>query len=375
MFDLIRSGYIYLFLFLFLWMLSFSSMRFMDKRQVFVVYIVCCFVLWFFCSFRFQTGFDWPAYESYYADIDGGSLTLEPAFVFIMRFFNYCELDYIYFQVFIATLFCSISFYVIYKLFGRYALFGLSVFYSIPELYLLGSFSTIRQGVAAAFFSLAMVYKNNLVLFFLVAISVSFHISGIMALIFWLVVYFLGRDASRVLSCVFFVFFIIQFDFSRTLLIYIMSFIGENKFSEYLVLDNAKFRPVVLLLYIFFMVAFFIFSDPNKMSSRFASFYYVYFLSFLIFFGIQTISSRISAMFVLFAITAMLCSVFKDKTKRGFFLLIVFMYSSFLFFRFMISPNTITYMPYQSYFSTENDQVDAIFRQSIVLDNLKESIK
>lgn len=330
----------------------------------------CLLIL--FSATRYETGYDWPAYEDFYQLLneDSDKYLFEFGFVFIAKLARALSLDFVWFQFVVSALQVLLVTVFIRKFFGDLSFLGLAVYFTLPDLYLIHSFSLMRQGLALGFFLCGAAYlfeRKRLVaaLFFFGAIS--FHASSLFAIFAFLFIWGLGVNYIGAVAAVVIVVvaYILGINIPGGLFQVLVQIPFFEKYGVYTSLDTPSANLIYKVLFTGVFSVLFIFAcyrrDLLKKSNRYKKHESVLFgLSFMaifcsfFFWALPTLLSRFQAFFIFF----LLLNVFRvfEVTRlpnRALLCVLVMAMSTSLFAKFVLTKISIVYFPYQSSFATD----------------------
>lgn len=165
-----------------LWILAMlrSFSRAEESRAFFSLQVV---LLAAFSSLRFETGYDWPVYGSHYeGEGVGASLTFEPGYELLVQAFVHLGVPFRYYVSIITVVMVVSLAYIVKRLIPTYKETALFVIFALPDFFLIPIFSVIRQTISLLFLLIAIIRfydgrKKTSAVFVLAAFS--FHYSTI----------------------------------------------------------------------------------------------------------------------------------------------------------------------------------------------------
>ncbi len=333
-------------------------------------YILLSAFLVIFCATRYETGYDWPAYQKFYQQLyePTGTYQFEFGFVLMAKLTQGLGLDFWWFQALAGGLQVSLIAFFIRKLFGGLSLLGLAVYYTVPDLYLIHSFSLMRQGLALAFFLCGAVYliERRLLLSSLLMIAaVSFHTSSLLAIAALLLVWRVRVNYQIAVVSVVCgaVAYLAGLDTVRIILNLLVQIPFFEKYAIYSRFDTPSASAIYKLLFVSVFLFLFaivcyrrhylkrleLYSEND--SILFGLSFVAVFVSFYLW-SLPTLQSRYQAFFILFLIYNAMLAVKRTLPVNRFFLyLAVLMLSSSFYAKFFLTSITMVYFPYQSIFT------------------------
>lgn len=349
-------------------------------------------VLVLFAAGRFETGYDWPTYQAHYESLasgDGFYLSFEPGYVWLATAFSEIGASYVQYTAFLSCIQLLLMASAIRYFFPKYCVLILPVFYSLPDLYLIGVFSLLRQGVAVSLFlhGLRSWARNNIIVsvaFFTLAIS--FHYSVIICIFVVGLIYVL-HPSKRVLVLMFgvsSVFYIFNIDIARGVLGYLVALLGDSKYEVYLSRDvyNASlmYRIVFLLASTISLGAIlWVWNKLQALCSHRDLCSHLVFIRLgiaalivpILLYGFPTITSRFFLFFGIYTIgySVMTMGVLTARS-RYLMVLSLALIMCVPIFRFLTNPLSIVYVPYQSVAFYGEDNSTGLERTNKLLEDL-----
>lgn len=350
----------------FVWVLALLSY---DKNLNYeFLFRIQSLIIIFFSALRFQTGYDWPVYEEHYNSVSAGAdfnLKFEFGYEYIVRIFSFLGVNFQLFSFIIG--FVQVVFIVksIKVFFPKNSIIILAVMYSLSDFYLIPVFSLMRQGMAVSlfFFGLACYFHNrNKLAYVFFILAISFHYSTIFILLIIFLLFniqFKRRD-----YLFFFAISIVTYLFSLDVFGWVLSvflpILGE-KYTIYLNRDVYNASVIYRVCYSIAMTFFFygIYwsyqNDDNRINSERMFSRKIYALAFmgviipLALYAFPTVSTRFQYFFSIFTIGICLqaYAIFK-KTNHLLITLILAIVFYVPFYRFLVDPLSLVYIPYQS---------------------------
>lgn len=143
-------------------------------------------------ALRFETGYDWPVYGAHYRkDALGDAFVFEPGYELLVSFFVHAGVNFNHYLSIISIFMIVVMMYIFKKIIPEHKEIALAVAFSVPEFFLIPVFSVIRQTISLLILLLGYVVLKNgqrrsgLVLIFS---SFLFHYSTVF--IFFIVILF-----------------------------------------------------------------------------------------------------------------------------------------------------------------------------------------
>lgn len=321
-------------------------------------------VLSLFSAFRFETGYDWPVYQSYFVAYDKESfhLVFEPGYNVLQQFFLISGLNFNHFLFFVSFIGVFLIAITVKKMFPRYACLILAVFYSIPDFYLIPVFSLLRQNLSIAFFCIGVYffYRNKSLSLALFVLSISFHYSSVFSiLVFYILVLLpIKKSTSLIAFFVSALLYAFSIDVVRLSLEVLLG-LGPAKYLSYL--ERDVYNASVMYRFSFIIVSavsyFLLYKSTKKGVEIFGVKAYSVIFSIsvfsllmpLVFFGFPTISTRYQYFFAVFFVG--LCFLYLERFEYRSRLFVIFVLAIFFyipFYRFLSSSLSVVYIPYQS---------------------------
>lgn len=332
------------------------------------LYWLVVIVLVLFSASRYETGFDWPAYRDFYMSLteEGSSKwAFEIGFVYLARALKNISVDFDCFLAVATTLQVVLIAVFIRLYFGLRSMLVLAIYYTVPIFFLISAFSLMRQGISVSFFligSFLYIRNRKPASYFLFLLSASFHYSSIAAIIIFLVLSRI-RISIKVALVVFIVgliSFILRVNLPRAFLEPVFGLEFFSKYVIYLNLDVATDNFLVVVIQSFFyIIAFFalILSRTKQLARGNMSCATSHTFNLAIFFvmlsiwfwGFPTIVSRYQLFFVFFFLGWLFFLFdFRRVENRLFMVLFAFFLCSILYLKFVLTPTSLVYFPYQS---------------------------
>lgn len=337
-----------------------------------VAFFTLSCLLIFFSATRYETGYDWPAYKEFYMLLGQPSdkYEFEIGFVGLAKPFQLLGLDFTVFQGFISALQVLLTTIFIRKLFGGLALLGLAIYYTIPDLYLINSFSLMRQGLALAFFLCGAVYlieRRNVIALPLLLISMLFHTSSLFAVLALFAIRIVGVNylLAMISVLVVAVAYLLGINIPGVLLGVLVQLPFFEKYAIYNNLDTPSSNVVYKVLFTALFFVLFVFSCYRRICLKrtdgydskekllFDLSFFTVFLSFF-FWAYPTFLSRFQAFFIFFLLLYVLRTFDSLRVANRLLLYsLVFAVSTSLYAKFVLTKISMVYFPYQSALSED----------------------
>ncbi|MGC7840689.1 EpsG family protein [Pseudomonas wayambapalatensis] len=335
-------------------------------------YKALALILIVFSATRYETGYDWPAYKEFYlfGDVLEGKYEFELGFRALANVFREIGSGFPFFQGVVSALQVFFTALFIRKFFGGLSLFALAVYYTIPDLYLINSFSLMRQGLALSLFLCGAIYYLNrrvflAVIFFVAALM--FHASSAFAIVAFFIVRFFGPAYGVAVVSVWGLALCYMLGISVPSVV-VSALVKLPYFEKYAIygdLDTPSASVAYKLLFVALFLSLFIvacyrrrflvraglYDSHEKM--KFGLAYLAVCISFF-FWAYPTFLSRFQAFFVFFLLAWVLQAFdFKRVINRFLLCIVVLGLSGALYAKFVMTNISMVYFPYQSIF-TEN---------------------
>ncbi len=360
------------------------------KKYLFLTQVV---ILALFVALKFETGYDWPVYEAHYLQVSTGdifNLNFEFGYEILVRVFSFLGFEFHQFIAVVSVVEILLIASAVRFFFPKYCLWIMALMYAIPDFYLIPSFSLVRQGLAVSLFFYGVrcyVGNRKLLPWLVFGLAISFHYSVIGAL-FFLLLAFKVKISKNVFAILFTVacsLYLLSIDVVRSLVESLVLYL-DPKYLIYLQRDvyNASllYRGMYAAVSLFAFVLLYVSWDRRifvgeRFSSSESSIHRLAMLGVLIplvVYGFPTFSTRYQYFFCIFTLGVSLTALefFNARDK-----LIVFVITCLLacvpFYRFLVSPLSIVYIPYQSQIfydesnSTGQQRTDDLLNQLDVL--------
>ncbi|WP_434557973.1 EpsG family protein [Pseudomonas sp. Z5-35] len=350
-----------------IWMLALLSLKRTTSPST-AIYALQVALLSLFAGLKFQTGYDWPIYESHYNAIRSGEefyLRFEFGYEWLVHISSFLDLTFEHFSTFISIIEIVFISTVVRNFFPKHCLLVLAVMYSVPDFYLIPTFSLLRQGLAVSIFLLG-VHKflsgRGGLAFALFVVAASIHYSVLGGVLLVLLVYWLplSRTTFLIVFLASMALYLTSMDVVRAGVEILMVYVNP-KYMIYL--DRDVFNASFAYRAAYTLVSIVIFSSIYlAWGSRGAQSHtdqlatpMLYRLAFvgllipLIIFGFPTLSTRYQYFFAVFLIGAAMNTLLRlNYTSRLLTVFAIAIVAYLPFYRFLSSPLSIVYIPYQS---------------------------
>ncbi|WP_247255396.1 EpsG family protein [Pseudomonas moorei] len=376
------------------WLLAILSLK-RNNHSSLWLYCFQALVLALFVGLKFQTGYDWPIYEAHYAAVQGGEefyLDFEFGYELLVQFFTSIGLTFEQFSAVISMLEVAFIAFAVRRFFPRYCLIVLAVMYSVPDFYLIPTFSLLRQGLAVSIFLIG-VYKFFSAkkiagaVFFAIACSLHYSVVGGVLLLALLYIFPLNRRAFLLVFVASLALYVSSFDIIRGFVEILLVYVNP-KYMIYLDRDvfNASFayRAAFSVISLVFFVciygawlkgeSFSVVGVDERGDLRIYRLAMLGLLIPLIIFGFPTLSTRYQFFFAIFLVGCALEALqYLTYASRIVVVLLIAAIAYLPFYRFLSSPLSIVYVPYQSQLfydhknSTGQDRTNDLLNQLDVL--------
>lgn len=287
-----------------------------------------------FCGLRFETGYDYNAYRSFFENIDFYKLFLEPGFFRIVKLGDFLNMTS--FQMFFA--FSVMTHGMAYVFFTKTTdrpNLALLLYLLIPGLYL-NSFSIVRQALAVVLFAYSAYrlinYGNKKEYFLWNLLAVSIHFPAIVAFLFGLLIYTIPIR-FRNMGLMLFLFFAAHALGQARIDQMVLGLLSNTKYGYYLFADDGQDRQGLLKVIAASIIGLTIIAhhrvfEKNKMYAFFFSLYFVGLLFYNMFVYV-TPMTRLSYYFSILSIPLLLviCENYRSYWKFIAFTLILLFYA------------------------------------------------
>jgi hypothetical protein len=371
-----------------IWMLALLSLKKTASPSV-AIYGFQVALLSLFVGLKFQTGYDWPTYESHYNAIRSGEefyLDFEFGYEWLVRLSSFFDLAFEQFSALISMVEVVFISIVVRVFFPRYCLLVLAVMYSVPDFYLVPAFSLLRQGLAVSIFLLG-VHKflsgRQFLAFTIFVIAASIHYSVLGGVLLLLLIYWfpLSRSTFLIVFLMSVALYLSSLDVVRAAVEVLIVYVNP-KYMIYLDRDvfNASFAyraAYALVSVLIFSSIYLAWGNGGAQSvTKQLALPMLYRLALvgllipLIIFGFPTLSTRYQYFFAVFLIGAAMNTLSRlSYTSRLVAVFVIAVVAYLPFYRFLSSPLSIVYIPYQSQLfydvhnSTGQERTDNLLNQ------------
>lgn len=375
-----------------IWSLAFFSILSRPDWVKYLLYVQVI-VMALFLAFRFQTGYDWPTYESHYIHVVASEpfhLEFEVGYEWLVRFFTLLGFSFHQFASVLSIIEILLIASTVGLFFRKHSVWVMALLYSIPDFYLIPSFSLIRQALAASIFFYGLFYyarDRHLAACVLFALAVSMHYSVIGALVFLILAVRVkvSKNVFAVLFAVAVTLYLLSIDVAK----YFANFIVLYFYPKYIIyLDRDVYNASTIYRLVYAAVSTLAFGliyiswsrrlvDSIEFPRWHSSVYRLAMLGVLIplvVYGFPTFSTRYQYFFCIFTLGVCLSGLQLFNARDRLAVLVVACVISYLpFYRFLVNPLSIVYIPYQSQFfydeknSTGQKRTDDLLKQLDIL--------
>lgn len=351
------------------WLLAILSLK-KNKLPSMWLFFVQVMFLALFVALKFQTGYDWPIYEAHYATIQRGDsfyLDFEFGYEWIVQLATSIGMAFEQFSAVVNILEVVFIAAAVRHFFPKYCLVVMAVMYSIPDFYLIPTFSLLRQGLAVSIFlvGVSKVFSDKKIagiILFAIACSLHYSVIGGVFLLALLYMFPLGRMAFSLIFAAAIALYVSSFDIIRGVVEILIVYV-DLKYMIYLDRDvfnasfayRAAFAIVSLVIFACIYGAWVKHESLGGESTGQANHLLVYRLAFLglliplVIFGFPTLSTRYQYFFAIFVVGCALGALqYVTYASRLIVVLSISVVAYLPFYRFLSSPLSIVYIPYQS---------------------------
>lgn len=384
----------YNYLYAFVWLMAVLSLKKSNLPSVWLFSFQVIFLA-LFVGLKFQTGYDWPIYEAHYAAIQRGEsfyLDFEFGYEWIVQVASRVGLAFEQFSAVVSVLEVAFIAIAVRHFFPRYCLVVMAVMYSVPDFYLIPTFSLLRQGLAVSIFLIGVckVFSGNKIsglVYFTIACSLHYSVIGGVFLLGLVYIFPLSRMTFSLIFAAAVVLYVASFDIIRGVVEVLIVYV-DPKYMIYL--DRDVFNASFAYRAAFAVVSLVIFtciysawmrresSDGDHFDRGFGLLSYrlalLGLLIPLIIFGFPTLSTRYQYFFAIFVIGCSLGALqYVNYASRIMVVAVIAVTAYLPFYRFLSSPLSIVYIPYQSQLfydqtnSTGHDRTNDLLNQLDVL--------
>jgi transmembrane protein EpsG len=327
-------------------------------------------------GFRYETGGDWPGYQSMYNALINKNQKAEPLFTIVMRIANVLG-SYQYIFVICEIIKFSILAAILNKQFNenrKYKCLFLLLYYSMYYFYY--DFVIIRQATAVAIVAYGLLKDRNIKFksyCFWVLIAAGFHYSALMMLVFYLPMFKINQKTTSFIAVGVVVGFFLGLDVFGSLLLFVLDLLPSgyllHRLYAYAVQsDLATSRNItgqsLVYLAVFLGTLYLRFIKKRE----YPTVIYNGIMFFLFFYfgfpSMATISNRFAAFFSIFMIFAIIAII--DEYKKTIIVPVVIIGLCFCFYKgvYMNAPTHISYNPYQfyPYYAFSDEKTDGLQR-------------
>lgn len=382
----------YIYVYFFVWSFALFSLVTNGKIKN-LFFVIQTLILAIFLAARFETGYDWPVYESHFLTVASGErfhLRFEIGYELIVYFFAKLNFEFHHFLAIISFFEIFIIASSIRFFFPKYYVLVVAVLYSFPDFFLIPFFSLIRQGLTVSLFFYGVKFlmkKRSFLAGFLFLLAFSIHYSLFGALLFLVLVFrfSVGKKSLIVFFLISGCAYLFSIDVARSLISFFVEYF-DPKYLLYMDRDtyNASFAYRLVYITVSFIVFLCIYFSWRKRHSVINIFedcfnIKIYGLAFLglfiplILYSFPTISTRYQLFFSIFTVGVCLSVLdFLKPRDRLLLAALVCILMYLPFYRFLKNPLSITYIPYQSQFEYDKKNSTGQQRTNDLLDQLNE---
>ena len=369
---------VYISIYILVWILALLGLHGDFKREK-LVYNVQVAILFAFSTFKFETGYDWPVYKNHYEE--WSSLDFGFGFSLAEDAFKYAGLTFDVFWASIAGFIVMSMGWLVSKLAGQNRSIVIAIFFSIADLFLIPVFSIVRQTIAVLLVLTAFVLTKekrviwSLLLVFIAALT---HLSvlpmiGIVG-VCW--VFMRSPILRLIFFSIFSLLYLAQLDLFRSLVEFGVSVVYPPYFL-YLERDTYSASLLYRFMYVgissalFYAVSFSIFLKTDNSNYQWGA--HVAAISGLLvpfaLYSFPTFASRF-LFFTAFFLVPVVVALLRFRYPRYFQLSvsIVAVVMFFSFYRFLSSPFSVPFVPYQSIFFTDEKSSTGLERTQELLE-------
>jgi len=312
-----------------------------------------------FSALKFETGYDWPVYERNYHE---KYITFEPGYEALTHIFRQLGFS---FQAYHSIIGGSLAFgisCIIYKIAPRHKNIVLAILFSISDLFLIPTFSIIRQTISGLILITALIQlerRNFILATTLFFVSPLFHLSSILIALYSLLASCILRNKLAAYLLFFFAstLYIFSIDIFGSALLLIVKALDLNYLSyfERDTFNASIYYKSAYLTLSFFLLHFLFFGFRSKLlNSCFDNEYarklaIIGIITPLLLHNYPTYATRLLFFSGFFIATYSLIPLLQKKKFTRLVLTaalsIVFF---FPFYRFLSSPLSIPFVPYQN---------------------------
>ncbi len=357
----------YNFIYLSVWAIALLSLV-INSRGFKYLFFLQTLILAFFAAIRFETGYDWPVYEDHFMKISSGDwfyLKFEIGYEVLVYIFSKLGFGFYQFTAVISFVEIFIISSSVKFFFPRYCTLILAILYSMPDFYLIPTFALIRQGLAVSlfFYGLKLLAESRKVMswvFFLLAISLHYSVLGALLLLVFAFRFSIGRYGLSVVFIISVSLYLFSVDIVRKGVEFVVLYL-DHKYIIYLDRDvfNASifYRLFYSIISIFTFCCIYFVWRGGGLRGLFLNGNKIYRLAVLgilvplLFYSFPTVSTRYQFFFSIFTIGVSLHALDFLKSRDRLVVMAVVCILAYLpFYRFLTSPLSVVYIPYQSQF-------------------------
>ncbi|AST80553.1 TPA: EpsG family protein [Citrobacter farmeri] len=349
---------IYNVMYIFLW--GMAVLSYSKDVRINKIFSVQVLILLLFTALRFQTGYDWPVYQSYYNSPESSAISFEIGFVTLVYLFNFLGLNFNAFVFFVSVVQVILIAKVVKYFFPRQCVLILAIMFSLADFYLIPMFALMRQGLAVSIFLYGLMlydkgcFTKAKILF---VVSVLFHMSSIIIIASTYLIIKIKFSKKTLLAI--FVLSLLAYLFAFDLIGYIISlilpYIGQ-KYEMYMQRDtyNASgfYRVAFSMVSVFACFLVYKYGSLNSLvlkNNNILKYALLAVIFPLLFYAYPTISTRYQYFYAIFMIGLGLTLL--DYVKSNNLLIVILMMALLFyvpFYRFLTNPLSIVFVPYQN---------------------------
>lgn len=145
-----------------LWLLALAHSILRQGKLKDRIFILQGGILAIFAALRFETGFDWPIYSAHYnGNIADIGLMFEPGYELLVQSFIRLGFGFKYYLSVLSILMVAAIMTILWNLTPRYKEISLAVIFAMPDFFLIPVFSVLRQTTSLLILMLGLVYQTR----------------------------------------------------------------------------------------------------------------------------------------------------------------------------------------------------------------------
>jgi len=364
-----------------LWGIAIISTRY-GKRTNNNLFIVQGALLVLFTALKFETGFDWPVYKHEYEN--ESLITFEPGYRLLTLLFQIGGLDFHTFWAILGALITLGILYVVKHTSYENKTITIAILFAMPDLFIIPAFSLVRHSISILLLLFAILQwrRGNIKMAaaFLI-LAPFFHIGVVMFALFCLGVYLILRRNSVILML--FIFGAILYIASIDIFGFLINWIISQFIPIFLIyLERDTFDPrfeykvvfVLVTALLFFLIHFsagWTSKRDTQEISIVKAIAYSGLLAPLFFFGYPTFHSRLLFLAGFFIAALSINSLTRlTKINKTTIVSIAGLVMLLPLYRFLSSPLSTPFVPYQSILHFDESNSTGIERTEELLDLL-----